>query len=90
MPFSDILEKVYYPIYEKHFSTDEIKEVILFFQTPVGIKYTTLRTSIGKESVMLVESLYKNKIFEIAQRVVTEEISRVTPELNLIFGIEQE
>ena len=44
--------------YDKHFTQEEINELIIFYKSPVGQKYTTVRPEITKEMILLVIQKY--------------------------------
>ncbi len=43
------------PLYDKHYTQDEIQKLIQFYETPLGKKVSALRPQITKESVVLAE-----------------------------------
>lgn len=47
---ADSLVRLVVPIYAKHFSHDEIKELIAFYQSPVGRKMVSVQPQIVQES----------------------------------------
>ena len=48
----DELTELIIPIYDKHFSHDDIKELIAFYQTPIGKKLIEKQPDIIKESMV--------------------------------------
>lgn len=38
------------PIYAKHLSTDDLKEILKFFESPAGKKYTAVLPDLGRET----------------------------------------
>ncbi len=52
---ADSLVRLVIPIYAKHFSHDEIKELIVFYQTPVGKKMVSVQPQIVQESQLVGE-----------------------------------
>ncbi len=43
------------PLYDKHYSHDEIRSLIQFYETPLGKKVTALRPQIAQESMVVAE-----------------------------------
>lgn len=54
------------PIYDKHFTHDEIRELIAFYQTPIGRKLTAELPAITQESMAAGQKWGE----EVAQKVV--------------------
>lgn len=50
------LNKMLIPIHQKNFSPDEIKQLIEFFQSPLGKKLTDGTTKVNKESIQLAQT----------------------------------
>jgi len=50
------LNKKLIPIYEKHFTHEEIKQLIAFYTSPLGKKLTEGTTKIGKESMQIAQT----------------------------------
>lgn len=67
----DLIEKVI-PIYKKHFSEEDIKAVIEFYDTPVGKKFIKAQPSIVQESSAVGQEWGR----EIAQQVMEEYAAR--------------
>lgn len=42
---------IYYPIYDKYYSTDELKELVVFYKTPLGQKSISILPSIMQDSI---------------------------------------
>ncbi len=43
------------PLYDKHYTQDEIQKLIQFYETPLGKKVSALRPQITKESMVVAE-----------------------------------
>jgi uncharacterized protein len=61
----DDLMQLFIPIYDKHYTTDEINGLIAFYETPLGQKITTQALTIQKESMAAGEELGKRKAMEV-------------------------
>lgn len=79
IPFSELIENVYFPTYEKYFSIAELKDIIAYYQSPIGKKFVKLTPSLMQEATSTMNSLYEKKIIEISQRVVAEEMTKIKP-----------
>ena len=68
------LENVYVDIYDKYFTTDEIRQLIAFYNTPVGRKLLDRQPLILKES-MLAGQQWGQKIgAEVGQQLEAEGV----------------
>ena len=50
------LNKKLMPVYQKCFSADEIKQLIAFYQSPLGKKLTEGITKVSKESMQIAQA----------------------------------
>lgn len=65
--FKDLVKNVYLPIYQKHFTEQEMIELIRFYKSPVGKKISTLLPEIMEEAP---KSLIKSMAPELKSLVV--------------------
>jgi len=54
LPVKQIIGEIYYPVLKKHFSEEEILELIRFYETPLGKKTITEVPAIASESIKLL------------------------------------
>ena len=52
----DVLTRLWAPVYAKHFSEAELKEMIVFFESPVGKKSLELLTPINQDGMAAVQA----------------------------------
>ena len=55
-----IIQKMYHPIYHKYLTEADLRELIAFYQTPVGQKMVTTMPLIVQESMLAGEQWGKN------------------------------
>jgi uncharacterized protein len=84
MPFSDLVDRVYYPLYDKYFSTSDLEAVINFYESPAGKKFASTAPLLLQESMALFNGLYSEKLQKISQTIAEEELKRIKPELEKI------
>ncbi len=84
MPFPDLVSRVYYPIYERHFSESELRSIIEFYESPSGRKFIDTTPSLLQESVTKINELYTMKIQRLSTAIAEEEFERIAPELELL------
>lgn len=66
--FPELLERLV-PVYAKHFTRDEVKELITFYKSPVGIKAIKELPLISRESMMTGNAWGKSVMRDVDQRV---------------------
>ena len=69
--FAELIELTI-PIYDKHFSHDDIKQMIAFYQSPIGKKMRQKQPVIMKES-MAIGIAWSQKVSEKLLRKMREE-----------------
>ena len=72
--FKDLVETVYLPIYRKHFTEQEIIELIQFYNSPVGKKLSALSPAIMQESALSFNQSYGPKVEKIGAEIVNNEV----------------
>ena len=55
--FSDNLVKVYVPIYQKHLTSDDLKKIVAFYESPVGKKLGAVTPAITMEGMTAGQQL---------------------------------
>jgi hypothetical protein len=71
--FEGLLEQVYVPLYEKHFSESELRELLAFQQSAVGRKSTALMPQIMQEGMAGTLPILQPIIMSIATEILREE-----------------
>ena len=80
LPFSELVKNVFIPTYEKYFTIQEIRDVIKFYKSPVGQKFTELTPTMMQDVAGKMSTVYEKKIVEISQKIVKEELEKFKPE----------
>lgn len=81
LSFTDFVDQVYYPFYDKHFSVSEFESIIRFYESPAGQKFVSAAPLLSQESASIVNKLYAQKLQKLGQTIVEEELKRIAPEL---------
>jgi hypothetical protein len=84
MPFSDLVDRVYYPLYDKYFSASDLETIISFYESPAGKKFASTAPILIQESMTLFNGLYSEKLQKISHAIAEEELKRIKPELEKI------
>lgn len=82
MPFQELVDNVYYPIYSKYFHVSDIKEIIAFYESPIGQKFVSMSPILMQESVTGFNRQYGPKLRELSNRIADEEFAKIKPEID--------
>jgi len=82
MPFQELVDNVYYPIYSKYFHVSDIEEIIQFYESKVGQKFVSMSPILMQESVTRINQQYGPKLRELSSRNADEEFAKIKPELD--------
>ncbi|NEQ77810.1 MAG: DUF2059 domain-containing protein [Okeania sp. SIO2C9] len=75
--YQQIVEEVYYPIYDKYFTEEDLQALIEFYQTPTGRKTIELMPQLFQESMQRTAQVLNPKIQGIMQEIIAEELQRI-------------
>jgi hypothetical protein len=75
--FSQIIETVYPPLYDKYFSEEELREMLVFYSTPVGRKNIEVMPSLMQEAGGGVEAAVQPLAVGLIQEIVSEERAKL-------------
>lgn len=73
LKFEDLVTNVYLPIYRKHFSEQEIKELTSFYSSPLGKKTATLTPSMMQESSEAYNRIYAQRVNLLGAQLINNE-----------------
>jgi hypothetical protein len=76
LDFNQILEKVYYPLYDKFFTEKDLQTMIDFYQTPTGKKTITVMPQLLQESVQRFSQIIQPQATQIFKEIFQQEIDR--------------
>lgn len=71
--FSDLLEQVWLGVYDKHFTDEELKELIAFYKSPVGGKIINLLPQMMGEMFPKLQELISPVIIETMGEILENE-----------------
>lgn len=75
--FSELMEEIYYPLYDKHFTEDELRELVAFYKTPVGQKSLNVLPSLMSDALHLANQVFTPKVTELVNEIMAEEQIRM-------------
>jgi hypothetical protein len=75
--FSEIIEAVYLPLYDKYFDEKELQQLLVFYRTPVGRKSIEVMPSLMQEAAQGVEQAVRPLSIGLIQEIVAEERAKL-------------
>ena len=66
------LEALFIPIYDRHFSADELRQLLAFFRSPIGQKMLTEQPAIAREAMDAGREWGQHLGLEIGQKMAAE------------------
>ena len=81
MPFDELVNNVYYPVYAQHFTVSEIEELITFYESPIGRKYISVIPTLMQEAVVIINQKYTPVLQQISIKIAEEEMEKIRQEL---------
>ncbi len=81
MSLSDLIDDVNCPVLSKHFTVSEVEELIKFFESPVGKKYTAAAPLLLQEQIAIINQKYVPQLKKISDKVAADEMKKIMSEL---------
>ena len=78
--FAQLVEDIFYDLYDKYFTEAEIKDLVTFYSSPTGKKSVELQPKMFAESMSSAAVLMKPKVLEIMTEFSKEEEARIQKE----------
>jgi len=73
----EIIEEIYYPLYDKYFTESELKDLITFYETPSGKKWIKIMPEFTQESMQRSSEMLNPKIIQLLNEILQEERERL-------------
>ena len=74
--YEEMLESVFYPVYDRYFTEDDLRDLIAFYESPVGKKIIAVSPDLFRTSLQLSNEIFIPKMLDIIDRLIEEEIGR--------------
>lgn len=71
--YMEVIEQIYYPLYDKYFTTDDLKYIIEFYKSPTGQKFIKIMPEFMKEGMQRSSEMLTPKIIELINEILQEE-----------------
>jgi len=70
------MENVYYPLYDKYFTEEDLQAMIDFYKTPTGKKTISVMPQLLQESMQRVSQIIQPEATRIFKEIFEQEIER--------------
>ena len=71
------LEEIYYPLYDKYFTVDELKDLIAFYKSSTGDKFIKIAPALMQEAMQKSSELLNPNIIQLVNEILREEKDRL-------------
>lgn len=71
--FSEIVETVYIPLYDKYFEEKDLREIVAFYKTPAGRKVVSVMPRLMQESMQASMPIIQPRVSALVQEIIAEE-----------------
>jgi len=75
--FNQIIENVYYPLYDKYYTEEDLQAMINFYKTPTGRKTISVMPQLLQESIQRVAQIIQPQAVQIFQEIFEQEMQRL-------------
>lgn len=75
--YQQIVEEVYYPLYDKYFTEDDLRVLIDFYKSPTGRKTIEVMPQLLQESIQRTTEVIGPTVTRIMQEIIAEELQRI-------------
>lgn len=79
--FPQLIEDVSYEVYDAHYTTGELKDLLAFYKSPTGQKTIQITPVLMSDSMMKVSQRLNPQLQEITKQIVDEETKAVKKKL---------
>jgi len=71
--FAEVMEQMFYPIYDRFFSEDELKDLVAFYKSPTGRKSIEVMPQLMQDAVQRSNQALNAKVMDLVMEVIQEE-----------------
>lgn len=71
--FSETMEQIFFPLYDKYFTEDELKELVAFYKSPIGQKSISVTPNLLNEATEASNRVFTPKVLEMINAILEEE-----------------
>lgn len=74
--YDDMLEQVYYPVYDEYFTEEDLQGLIAFYETPLGEKLIEVSPGLIQSSMQRSSQVFMPRMMEIMGQLVQERLQQ--------------
>ncbi len=82
MPYDKVLNEIYMPLYKETYSPADVKELIKFYESPIGKKTLEFNRSVGQEASKRTAEKYDSIIVGFVEKQIKDNIAIVKSEID--------
>ena len=71
--FAEVMEQMFYPLYDKFFTEDELKDLVAFYKSPTGQKSIGIMPQLLQDAMQRASEALNAKVVRIVNDVLAEE-----------------
>jgi uncharacterized protein len=75
--YEELLERVYYPIYDQYFTEADLRDLVTFYKTPIGQKLISISPQLSATSQKLTFEVIMPRLSEIIGRMIQKEMDSI-------------
>ncbi len=76
--FSEYTATVFYPLYDKFFTLEELKDLLAFYKSPTGQKFNSISPQFMTEIVKLTQIYLMPKIDGVVKELIDEDLKNAS------------
>ncbi len=69
----EVIEEIYYPLYDKYFTENDLRDLIEFYKSPIGRKFIRIMPDLLQESMQRSGEILNPMIIELINEILQEE-----------------
>ncbi|MFK8027332.1 MAG: DUF2059 domain-containing protein [Gammaproteobacteria bacterium] len=81
MPYDKVVNEIYLPLYKEAYSHTDVKELIKFYESPLGKKTLEFNRRVGQEASKRTAEKYDSVIVGFAERQIKDNIAIAKKEI---------
>ncbi|MEK6304184.1 MAG: DUF2059 domain-containing protein [Acidobacteriota bacterium] len=71
--FAEVMEQMFYPLYDKFFTEDELKDLVTFYKSPTGQKSIDVMPQLLQDAMQRASEALNAKVMRLVDEVLAEE-----------------
>jgi hypothetical protein len=75
--FAEVVDQIFYPIYDKYFTEPELRDLVAFYKSPTGQKSIQVMPNLFQEALGKSADLLNAKLTALVREVLDEEKQRL-------------